>query len=74
VNPKEKEIVKLVIHDSIPWGITVSVFGGVFGIVAALLFVEVPASSMQPIMLILGSLTTIMIMIAAFHFKRDKKQ
>ncbi len=54
--------------DNTPAILGVAVFTGFFGILAALMFVAIPEKSLTPLNIMLGSLATIIVQVAAYYF------
>jgi len=59
-------------RDLMPAALAGFVFAGFFGILAALIFIAIPESSLSPLNIMLGSLGTIVVQIAAFYFGTSK--
>ncbi len=58
--------------DRTPAILGVAVFTGFFGILAALMFVKIPTASLTPLNIMLGSLATIIVQVAAYYFGSSK--
>lgn len=54
--------------DKTPGILALGVFFGFFGILAALMFVDIPAAAKEPLMIMLGSLGALVIQIANYFF------
>jgi len=59
-------------RDIMPAVLAAVVFSGFFGILCALIFVAIPAQSVSPLNIMLGSLGTIVVQIAAFYYGTSK--
>lgn len=56
----------------IPGFLALASFAGFFGILTALIFIEIPAVSISPLNIMLGVLGTLVIQIAAFYYGSSK--
>jgi hypothetical protein len=63
---------EMTIRDRTPALLASLVFAGFFGILAALLFITIPEKSATPLNIMLGSLATIVVQIAAYYFGSSK--
>lgn len=63
---------EMTIRDRTPAIIGVYSFIGFFGILAALMFIEIPDRSLTPLNIMLGSLGTILASIVAYYFGSSK--
>ncbi len=63
---------EMTIRDRTPALLSSLVFAGFFGILAALLFITIPEKSITPLNIMLGSLATIVVQIAAYYFGSSK--
>lgn len=63
---------EIAIRDRTPALLSSLVFTGFFGILAALMFIAIPEKSITPLNIMLGSLATIVVQIAAYYFGSSK--
>lgn len=56
------------LKDRTPAYLAAGVFAGFFGILAALIFLSIPSASLSPLNIMLGSLGTIVVQVAAYYF------
>ncbi len=54
--------------DKMPAVIAIAALGGFFGILGALIFVDVPADALSPLNIMLGALGTLLTSIGAYYF------
>lgn len=59
---------QIVLNDATPGVLGVVAFAGFFGILVVLMFFEIKESSMQPLLIMLGALSTIVIQVTAYYF------
>ena len=59
---------EMALKDRTPMILAAGVFVGFFGILVALIFVTIPEGSLSPLNIMLGSLGTIVVQVAAYYF------
>lgn len=63
---------QIALKDATPGILGVVSFAGFFGILVAFMFLEVPDKSMQPLLIMLGALASIVIQVTHYYFGSSK--